>query len=886
MPKQIYNINQFHGGYNDNSDPRDIAENELSSAKDIMVDELGSIRTMGGGAVHGSENSASGHACAISNGYGLFAWQHDRIDGHTSSANSDDAETGENYLALSDADTTGKVHVYAAGDDTWGTPIDTGQNGTRNDVFYSVDGALRICDSKFSNTNNSVWYGYIDKQFMANSGSTVSVNQWVDKLQYIEMPLENSGWDDAIAAGATSAGTSVTRTGGTSTILTGAGTLRYFETDSTLNGLSIANIYKMEVTVRVQYDNTFDSYWHYTLKAGDATNSTTLAGSLGTNHKSITYEGNGSVEDTNVIEDRVHTFTFAIGDTAIGSGGTAGAIAELVVDVMGGDVDSIDITKVVITEGTSSGSSHDGVDGNNIDTNEIFIESAYESTTGAIGWDKKWEHGFSFLYDEKQESLVRRIQKVDPSSGATSPPTFTQENTDASHAPSVRINVPYDSSWSPRITGGVWYLRDVSGDVPSEWWAQVECNFVKGTGKVLSSGLEFNCEFNPTTSEYNFDIDHENLLQPNQVDTYFSRTGVLEDTESITARFSTSVIVGRRIYIGNVQIIKDDGSKEIRGDAMLKSPVNRFDTFPSSSVVEAAINDGEQITALEEFADRILQFKENTLYIINVSQDIEFLEEVLKYKGVSQQSSVCKTDYGIAWVNNHGCFLYDGKQVTNLLEKGGRKIISDTNWQTFSTYNPMIGYLPKHRQLIVVDDNTIAGAGGIRLYDMVTQSWVQGKSATITSNLLTNFVNDSNGDLVWAHTSGTATMRKWSDTSETTDGFEFIIKDIDFGQPGIRKKLYKVLITYDTGNATSNVQVDYDVDGGTTFPYDFADGTNFASTELASANGWRVAELKPDVSSEANNIKSFRLRFATDGTVPAGFKINDISCIYRMKPIK
>ena len=553
---------------------------------------------------------------------------------------------------------------------------------------------------------------------------------------------------------------------------------------------------------------------------------------------------------------------------------------------MGSDVDSIDITKVVITEGTSSGSSHDGVDGNNIDTNEIFIESAYESTTGAIGWDKKWEHGFSFLYDEKQESLVRRIQKVDPSSGATSPPTFTQENTDASHAPSVRINVPYDSSWSPRITGGVWYLRDVSGDVPSEWWAQVECNFVKGTGKVLSSGLEFNCEFNPTTSEYNFDIDHENLLQPNQVDTYFSRTGVLEDTESITARFSTSVIVGRRIYIGNVQIIKDDGSKEIRGDAMLKSPVNRFDTFPSSSVVEAAINDGEQITALEEFADRILQFKENTLYIINVSQDIEFLEEVLKYKGVSQQSSVCKTDYGIAWVNNHGCFLYDGKQVTNLLEKGGRKIISDTNWQTFSTYNPMIGYLPKHRQLIVVDDNTIAGAGGIRLYDMVTQSWVQGKSATITSNLLTNFVNDSNGDLVWAHTSGTATMRKWSDISETTDGFKFIIKDIDFGQPGIRKKLYKVLITYDTGNATSNVQVDYDVDGGTTFPYDFADGTNFASTELASANGWRVAELKPDVSSEANNIKSFRLRFATDGTVPAGFKINDISCIYRMKPIK
>ena len=174
------------------------------------------------------------------------------------------------------------------------------------------------------------------------------------------------------------------------------------------------------------------------------------------------------------------------------------------------------------------------------------------------------------------------------------------------------------------------------------------------------------------------------------------------------------------------------------------------------------------------------------------------------------------------------------------------------------------------------------------LYDMVTQSWVEGIDASITSQALTNFVNDSNGNLVWAHTSDTGTMRMWDDDSAATTGIVIQTKDIDFGNPGVRKKLYKVLITYTTatfGNVTSNVQVDYDVNGGTTFPYDFADGTQFASTELAYANGWQVAELKPDVSSESNNIKSFRLRFATDGTVPAAFKINDISCVYRIKPI-
>ena len=102
----------------------------------------------------------------------------------------------------------------------------------------------------------------------------------------------------------------------------------------------------------------------------------------------------------------------------------------------------------------------------------------------------------------------------------------------------------------------------------------------------------------------------------------------------------------------------------------------------------------------------------------------------------------------------------------------------------------------------------------------------------------------------------------------------------------MRKKIYKVYVTYQSGNSTTNVQVDYDVDGGTTFPYDFANGTNFTSTELDADNGWQVAEFKPDTSSEVNNIKSFRLRFATDGTVPAAFEINDISIVYRLKPVR
>ena len=79
MPKQVYKLDQFHGGLSTNADPRDIADNELPKATDIMVDELGIIRTMGGSTSHASESGAgsTAHTNEITPGYGLFAWNSD-----------------------------------------------------------------------------------------------------------------------------------------------------------------------------------------------------------------------------------------------------------------------------------------------------------------------------------------------------------------------------------------------------------------------------------------------------------------------------------------------------------------------------------------------------------------------------------------------------------------------------------------------------------------------------------------------------------------------------------------------------------------------------------------------------------------------------------------
>ena len=346
-----------------------------------------------------------------------------------------------------------------------------------------------------------------------------------------------------------------------------------------------------------------------------------------------------------------------------------------------------------------------------------------------------------------------------------------------------------------------------------------------------------------------------------------------------------AIVVSRTVYVGNVRRTDQKGVTTVESDSMYKSGINQFDTYADFRKVEAAVDDGESITALATYGRKILQFKQDTLYILNVSGGVERLDSTHRHKGVLHSASVCSTDYGCAWANELGCFMYDGKQVTNLLEKGGRRIINEATWASFSVV-PLIGFVRAKRQIIVADYITTNGDGSIYLYDMVTGSWTRGSAGTFDDKAKTNMTHDSNGNLIHYTGDDVDKMYQWDDTADTSDNMVIQTRDFDFGQPGIRKKIYRVHITYDTGNAVSNVQVKFAADGSTTFDKVFKDGTNFASNELATANGWQRAELKPNTSSEANNIYSFALKFTTDGTVPAGFKINDISISYRLKSVR
>ena len=193
------------------------------------------------------------------------------------------------------------------------------------------------------------------------------------------------------------------------------------------------------------------------------------------------------------------------------------------------------------------------------------------------------------------------------------------------------------------------------------------------------------------------------MLIPNEVDTYESETGVLIenalDPNKMIATFKTSVIANSTLYAGNVY---QNGVHY--PDRMLKSPVGKAPLLPSTNFIDVAINDGDDIVCLKFYKDKLLQFKRNKLYIINTSEDYEYLEDTIDNVGIAKQSQVTMTPYGVVWINPRGCYLYNGTKVDNLI-KG--KISykkwkdSESSWEIDENYGAIINYLKKDDKLIV-----------------------------------------------------------------------------------------------------------------------------------------------------------------------------------------
>ena len=730
MAKRIFRVDQFHGGINSNSAHRDIDKDEVVDAVDIDIDTLGQVNIMESQATH---SDTTGMSQAVNPGYGMFHFKTDRENDGTKGIT--------NWLAIADS-TNYQIDMFSL-EDSGSKNMEAGEITLANTAgsgakefkptFYYADGALRVSANNLDNQtkeNSSKWYGLIDRKLFQGTDNvsglkTIAANYY-EEGQELESPDGNSVWNMAGANMVLGSGFRFSYDSGTVATECGA----YSNTTGALirGGWGLANtvstyIEKIIVSVVIQRERggqgeqagnySFD----VSVTAGEMSDATTF----------VTANSQTVREIGTVQAGRPPVINFEIPiNRQSHDGGGANSFETKIWGVKisynasgtSNEIDKIHIQDkgiTVIRRDDGSNTSWDMPTYTQSVRNSVFLgakfqtdSAAHDGSEGAYGWDKTWNMGVSFLYDDfgplQQESLITEMgNSADPDLKAVSPKEF---GSGEDKAPTMYLGIRWrddgDSTWNKRITGARIYMKT---EDDREWHPQATCNFVDGTIASASTGriqkakfVDENSGLAAGLSGYIFHLDRKNLLTPHLIDTYRSMTGYDHEQDFINPNYGSSVVIGRTVYIGNLRIKKDQGKDLILPDTMLKCVPNRFDTFPSKRKVDVAIRDGESIVTLMEFADRILQFKESTLYVLNVSGDSEYLEDVHHFKGIIHPAAACKTAHGIFWVNEFGAYLYDGRSISDLTEPKGTRKIKQTTWSSFITANSIVCYIPKRKQ--------------------------------------------------------------------------------------------------------------------------------------------------------------------------------------------
>ena len=215
------------------------------------------------------------------------------------------------------------------------------------------------------------------------------------------------------------------------------------------------------------------------------------------------------------------------------------------------------------------------------------------------------------------------------------------------------------------------------------------------------------------------------LLAKNpSLDTYESVTGYSQTEKSISlgtkGGYKAATVCARRAWIANVR--KDD---EVYDDRIYYSPVNRFATFPDSFFLDIGINDGDSFTALHSLGDKLLAYKKRKLFIINVQSTSDagwYLESEHEGVGCNTQESVVKTPFGLCWVNDEGVFIYTGQSAPVELSL----LLDDNTFESNAGERTAIGYNRKYKQLVVCQNTT--STDDFLVYDFGSQGWSVTKS--------------------------------------------------------------------------------------------------------------------------------------------------------------
>jgi len=446
-------------------------------------------------------------------------------------------------------------------------------------------------------------------------------------------------------------------------------------------------------------------------------------------------------------------------------------------------------------------------------------------------------------------------------------------------------------------------------------WYDLEPN-----SKHCSLYVESGCGYTSST-----DFSHDGTKNCEEVPSAYTMTYSdlipYRSNENTKVRWGSSCMVNGRAVIGNVKL-----NGTIYNDRIMVSAPGTIDVFAEDYAWDAGSSDGQKIITIAAFGDKVLVFKEQDMYIMNFTDPNNFfIEAQYHYYGVNNPGSVCRSDYGITWVApRYGIMHYDGSSITDLTEE---KLTIENMCRDMSNQDstlrgirssdvPSISFEPKSRTLLVLMD-TYHNYTGLWTgnyselawsYDFNSKDWsLMDKFQYNSSNkkTFTNFIDIGNGKLftiksditgsAYPHLNGLTVPYEVNPSGTIAYGSthipQFWTREIDFGDMGSNKHVYKVVVKYKKSCNATGPQTGFRVQAAVNGNYDsLRNMTTTLSTDgwmNNSTDSWTVQEFKPETLSEFKNIKTIAVTLTASATssVYEGFVIDSISLVYRIKSV-
>ena len=185
MPKKILNINNFSGGLNEKTTPRDLAPNEFQRADNMNNEIPGKLTVFGesvDGPYTGNLGPSNNYITALSRGTGLHHVNLDR--------DVDDESVGPNqYLFVNDlADSEVRIVDITATGSLATKTIDYGNSASNVDM-YTIDGSTRIIPESTASLNAPKVFEYYNYERKLGTTSTDAITNTQELYDTSDMYL-------------------------------------------------------------------------------------------------------------------------------------------------------------------------------------------------------------------------------------------------------------------------------------------------------------------------------------------------------------------------------------------------------------------------------------------------------------------------------------------------------------------------------------------------------------------------------------------------------------------------------------------------------------------------------------------------------------------------